>query len=77
MYASAWIHIDLQVNYALGSLYYLCNASNREEILKPEVIDLIRRYADAEAVSVSFSNLAKAFLDKHARTSETNKPALP
>lgn len=69
MYASAWIHIDLQVNYALGSLYYLCNASNREEILKPEVIDLIRRYADADVVS--FSNLAKAFLDKHVRTSES------
>ncbi|GMN65430.1 hypothetical protein TIFTF001_034502 [Ficus carica] len=53
------------VNYALGALYYLCNKSNREEILKPEVVDLINRYAAAEAVSVSFSNLAKAFLEKH------------
>ncbi|GAV83858.1 hypothetical protein CFOL_v3_27303 [Cephalotus follicularis] len=52
-------------NYALGALYYLCNSSNMEEILKPEVIDVIERYAAAEAVSVSFSNLAKAFLDKH------------
>ncbi|XP_043699033.1 armadillo repeat-containing protein 7 [Telopea speciosissima] len=53
------------VNYALGALYYLCNASNKEEILKPEVVEVIKRYAAAEAVSVSFSNLAKAFLDKH------------
>ncbi|EXB39684.1 Armadillo repeat-containing protein 7 [Morus notabilis] len=54
------------VNYALGALYYLCNKSNSEEILKPEVVDLINRYAAAEAVSVSFGNLAKAFLEKHA-----------
>ncbi|CAL5384323.1 unnamed protein product [Camellia sinensis] len=53
------------VNYALGALYYLCNGSNKEEILKPEVVDVIRRYAAAGAVSVSFSNLAQAFLDKH------------
>ncbi|GMP70784.1 hypothetical protein CsSME_00029488 [Camellia sinensis var. sinensis] len=53
------------VNYALGALYYLCNASNKEEILKPEVVDVMRRYAAAGAVSVSFSNLAQAFLDKH------------
>ncbi|THG17793.1 hypothetical protein TEA_003460 [Camellia sinensis var. sinensis] len=53
------------VNYAVGALYYLCNASNKEEILKPEVVDVMRRYAAAGAVSVSFSNLAQAFLDKH------------
>ncbi|KAK7300638.1 hypothetical protein RJT34_11486 [Clitoria ternatea] len=53
------------VNYALAALYYVCNGSNKEEILKPEVVDLIKRYAAAEEVSVSFSNLAKAFLDKH------------
>ncbi|XP_038874550.1 armadillo repeat-containing protein 7 isoform X1 [Benincasa hispida] len=51
------------VNYALGALYYLCNALNKEEIMKPEVVDVIKRYAVAE--SVSFSNLAKAILDKH------------
>ncbi|KAH7576565.1 hypothetical protein JRO89_XS01G0110700 [Xanthoceras sorbifolium] len=56
------------VNNALGTLYYLCNKSNKEEILKPEVVDVIRRYAAAETVSVSFGNLAKAFLDKHAVT---------
>ncbi|CAK9143452.1 unnamed protein product [Ilex paraguariensis] len=53
------------VNYALGALYYLCNASNREQILKPEVVDIIERYAAAGEVSVTFSNLARAFLDKH------------
>ncbi|GKA61077.1 hypothetical protein Tco_0760484 [Tanacetum coccineum] len=53
------------VNYALGALYYLCNASTKEEILRPEVVDIIKRYAAAGAVSVGFSNLAQAFLDKH------------
>ncbi|XP_065878787.1 uncharacterized protein [Euphorbia lathyris] len=53
------------VNYGLGALYYLCNSSNKEEILKPQVIDVIKRYAAAESVSISFSNLAKAFLEKH------------
>ncbi|XP_020093305.1 armadillo repeat-containing protein 7-like isoform X3 [Ananas comosus] len=53
------------VYYALGALYYLCNPSSRRDILKPEVISLISQYAAAEAVNVSFSNLAKAFLDKH------------
>ncbi|KAE8654563.1 ARM repeat superfamily protein isoform 2 [Hibiscus syriacus] len=43
------------VNYALGALYYLCNKSNREEILKPEVIDVIERYAAAQTVN----NVAK------------------
>ncbi|OMO91154.1 Armadillo [Corchorus olitorius] len=41
------------VNYALGALYYLCNKSNREEILKPEVVDLIKRYAAAQTVNLS------------------------
>ncbi|CDP01689.1 unnamed protein product [Coffea canephora] len=59
------------VNYALGALYYLCSASNKEEILKPEVVDIIKRYASAGAVSVSFSNIAQAFLDKHV--SELNQ----
>ncbi|KAE8653147.1 hypothetical protein Csa_019933 [Cucumis sativus] len=52
-----------QVNYALGAIYYLCNTSNKEEIMKPEVVDVINKYAVAE--SVSFSNLSKAILDKH------------
>ncbi|KAJ0246330.1 hypothetical protein HA466_0168890 [Hirschfeldia incana] len=60
------------VNYALGALYYICdyNRATREMILRAEVLDLIERYAAAETVCVSFSNLAKAFLDKHvhART---------
>ncbi|XP_076955866.1 uncharacterized protein LOC143630852 [Bidens hawaiensis] len=54
------------VNYALGALYYLCNASTKEAILRPEVVDIIKRYAAAGAVSVSFRNLAQAFIDKHA-----------
>ncbi|MCD9637907.1 Armadillo repeat-containing protein 7 [Datura stramonium] len=50
------------VNYALGALYYLCNASNKEVILKPEVIDAVKSYAAAGGVSTSFSNLAPGFL---------------
>nr|GEV82916.1 hypothetical protein [Tanacetum cinerariifolium] len=43
--------IDLvcEVNYALGALYYLCNASTKEEILRPEMVS--KRYAAAGAVS--------------------------
>ncbi|CAH9111859.1 unnamed protein product [Cuscuta epithymum] len=52
------------VCYGLGALYYLCNESNRKEILKPEVVDVIKRYAAAGEVSASFSHLAQAFLDK-------------
>ncbi|KAI4303088.1 hypothetical protein MLD38_038759 [Melastoma candidum] len=56
------------VNYALGSLYYLCNPSNKEEILKPEVTDRIKAYASAEATSVTFSNLAKTFQEEAKNT---------
>ncbi|GMH20979.1 hypothetical protein Nepgr_022821 [Nepenthes gracilis] len=56
------------VNYALAALYYLLSCEsgvNKEEILRDEVVDLIKRYADAGDASVSFCNLAKAILDKH------------
>ncbi|KAI3831336.1 hypothetical protein MKX03_034122 [Papaver bracteatum] len=58
-------HVRNTVKYALGSLYYLCNPVNKEEILNPEVVEVIERYASAGAVSVSFINLIKAFLEKH------------
>ncbi|RWV94432.1 hypothetical protein GW17_00043029, partial [Ensete ventricosum] len=54
-----------QVTYALGALYYLCNSSSKKEILKPEVIEVIRRYSASGSLNVIFSNLANAFLDKH------------
>ncbi|XP_068660397.1 uncharacterized protein [Aristolochia californica] len=57
------------VNYALAALYYLCSPATKGEILKPEVVELIRKYAAAEAVSISFSNLAKALLEKHVSES--------
>ncbi|KAJ1693386.1 hypothetical protein LUZ63_010084 [Rhynchospora breviuscula] len=53
------------VSYALGALYYLCNASTQKEILSPEVVQIIREYSAAETVNSSFSNMAKAFLDKY------------
>ncbi|KAL0291194.1 UNVERIFIED_CONTAM: hypothetical protein Scaly_2646400 [Sesamum calycinum] len=37
----------------------------RDEILRPEIVDAIKRFAAAGAVNVGFSNLAQAFLDKH------------
>jgi len=50
-----------------STVYYMCdyNRAIREDILRPEVVDLMERYAVAESVCVSFSNLAKVFLDKH------------
>ncbi|KAJ0964358.1 hypothetical protein J5N97_029480 [Dioscorea zingiberensis] len=54
------------VNYALGALYYLCNGSFKKEILKPEVVELIEKYAAADT-SVSFRNLANAFLNEHVK----------
>uniref|UniRef100_A0A452YQ72 Armadillo repeat-containing domain-containing protein n=1 Tax=Aegilops tauschii subsp. strangulata TaxID=200361 RepID=A0A452YQ72_AEGTS len=56
------------VNYALGALYYLCNPSTKNEILKPDVHRIIRDYSAAGAVNSSFSNLANAFLDKHVNS---------
>ncbi|CAI0542245.1 unnamed protein product [Linum tenue] len=53
----------ISVNYSIAALYYLCDSPAKAEILKPEVVDVIRRYAASD--TVSFSNLAKAFLDKH------------
>uniref|UniRef100_A0A452YQ74 Uncharacterized protein n=1 Tax=Aegilops tauschii subsp. strangulata TaxID=200361 RepID=A0A452YQ74_AEGTS len=58
----------VQVNYALGALYYLCNPSTKNEILKPDVHRIIRDYSAAGAVNSSFSNLANAFLDKHVNS---------
>ncbi|GAB2298563.1 hypothetical protein Dimus_032631 [Dionaea muscipula] len=60
------------VNYALAALYYLlcCEGEGegdiKGEILRDEVVDLIRRYADAGGeVQISFRNLAWALLDNH------------
>ncbi|KAG0491459.1 hypothetical protein HPP92_004480 [Vanilla planifolia] len=53
------------VSYALGALYYLCNSQTKEDILKPEVVEVVRRYATAG--TVRFSNLANAFLEKHVK----------
>ncbi|KAL3640808.1 hypothetical protein CASFOL_015776 [Castilleja foliolosa] len=55
-----------RVNYALGSLYYLCNTNTEDEILKQEVVDAIKRFAAAGAVNACFSNLAQSLLDKCA-----------
>lgn len=56
----------------LGALYYLCNPSTEEEVLKPEVVKVIEKFADAGAVNVSFCNLARAFLDKHVSKLDRN-----
>lgn len=53
------------VKYALGALYYLCNASTTREILKPHVIEVISKYAASDNANAGFGNLANAFLDKY------------
>ncbi|GAB4827265.1 hypothetical protein Ancab_034152 [Ancistrocladus abbreviatus] len=61
------------VNYALAALYYLLSCETeiglvgvkKEEILRGDVVELIKRYAEAGEVCLTFSNLAKALLDKH------------
>ncbi|RLM58636.1 armadillo repeat-containing protein 7 [Panicum miliaceum] len=52
-----------RVTYTLG--YHLCNPATKKEILKPDVVRIIREYAAAGAVNTSFSNMANAFLGKH------------
>ncbi|RLM85402.1 armadillo repeat-containing protein 7 [Panicum miliaceum] len=53
------------VTYAPGALYYLCNPATKKEILKPDVVRIIREYAAAGAVNTSFSNMANALLENH------------
>ena len=67
-FSVASLSIRSQVIYALGALYYLCNSSTKKEILKPDVLRMIRDYSAAGAVNSSFSNLANAFLDKHVNS---------
>ncbi|KAF1001970.1 hypothetical protein AG4045_030787 [Apium graveolens] len=52
-------------HYAIAALYYLCDESNQDDVLKPKVVNIVKRYAASSSVRVSFSNLAQAFLDKH------------
>ncbi|XP_057994110.1 uncharacterized protein LOC110662727 isoform X3 [Hevea brasiliensis] len=40
------------VNYAIAALYYLCDSSNKEEILKPEVIDVIKSFCSTRYLHV-------------------------
>lgn len=53
------------VSYAFGALYFLCNPSTQNDILKPDVIEVIKSYSEARDVNVTFSNLACVFLDRH------------
>lgn len=38
------------------------------DILAPEVVECMKKYASIADVNVRFSNLAQAFLDKHVNT---------
>ncbi|XP_074356367.1 uncharacterized protein LOC141696078 [Apium graveolens] len=55
----------LSSHYAIAALCYLCDESNQDDVLKPKVVNIVKRYAASSSVRVSFSNLAQAFLDKH------------
>eukprot|EP00253_Pinus_taeda_P027276 PITA_27276 len=68
-------HIDNKYHYirslvlsAIAALYYLCIPSTKAEILTPEVIEAMRKYEAARSINARFSNLAKAFLDKHVES---------
>ena len=55
------------VKYAIGGLYYLLESGccDRREILKAEVVELIRKYAETGGGGAGFGNLARVFSDKH------------
>eukprot|EP00252_Welwitschia_mirabilis_P005700 TRINITY_DN16232_c0_g1_i2.p1 TRINITY_DN16232_c0_g1~~TRINITY_DN16232_c0_g1_i2.p1 ORF type:complete len:177 (-),score=29.53 TRINITY_DN16232_c0_g1_i2:139-669(-) len=50
---------------AITALYYLCSPSTKADVLTPDVIEIMKRYEEASSVNIRFSNLAKAFLEKH------------
>eukprot|EP00271_Cylindrocystis_brebissonii_P007379 TRINITY_DN20814_c0_g1_i2.p1 TRINITY_DN20814_c0_g1~~TRINITY_DN20814_c0_g1_i2.p1 ORF type:complete len:181 (-),score=29.44 TRINITY_DN20814_c0_g1_i2:708-1250(-) len=51
---------------ALATLYYLCNAKTRKDIMTPEVVQQVQWIADpASSTQVRLRNLAQAFLDRH------------
>eukprot|EP00249_Psilotum_nudum_P012050 c23556_g1_i3 orf=474-902(-) len=58
--------VENTVLSAIAALYYLCTPATKKEILTPEVIECMNRYAAAQSVNVRFSNTAKAFLAQHA-----------
>lgn len=63
------------VKYAIGGLYYLLESGvcDRRGILRPEVVELIRKYAEAGGGGGGFGNLARVLLDKHCVNSDLSK----
>nr|XP_024384622.1 armadillo repeat-containing protein 7-like [Physcomitrium patens] len=61
--------VENTVLSAIATLYYLCNPATRKEILKPEVVDCMNKYASAGDVNKKFSNLAHSFLATHLNES--------
>lgn len=59
------------VKYAIAGLYFLLESGccDRREILKAEVVELIRNYAEAGGGGDGFGNLARVLLDKHCADS--------
>ncbi|KAJ0450699.1 hypothetical protein HanHA300_Chr15g0559191 [Helianthus annuus] len=45
--------LQLQVNYALGALRYLYNASAKEDLLRPNLVDNTKSYVTAGSACVS------------------------
>jgi hypothetical protein len=61
--------VENTVLSAIATLYYLCNPATKKDILKPEVVECMKKYASVRNVNIRFSNLAQAFLATHVRTS--------
>ncbi|CAK9276896.1 unnamed protein product [Sphagnum jensenii] len=60
--------VENTVLSAIATLYYLCTPLTKKDILTPEVVECMKKYASIADINVRFSNLAKAFLDKHVNT---------
>lgn len=59
------------VLYAVATLYYLCTPTTKKEVLTPQVIEHMTKFAAAESVNVQLSNTARAFLNKHVKNSQS------
>lgn len=57
--------VENTVLSAMATLYYLCTTATKKDILKPEVVECMNKYASVGDVNIRFSNLAQSFLATH------------
>ncbi|KAG0582225.1 hypothetical protein M758_3G042900 [Ceratodon purpureus] len=61
--------VENTVLSAIATLYYLCTPATKKDILKPDVLEYMNKYANTGGVNIRFSNLAQSFLDTHVHRS--------